>query len=577
MKTSRPLRSIAAASLLAGLLMASATPAHAAAAAPGGYDDHQNMMDQLGITKLRPGKSGSNQNGPGFDLETANPWKDSMPELLKMKNGTMVTSASQWPARRAEILEDFEREVYGRIPVNVPKVTWTVDSTTQGNTNGIPTVTKILTGHVDNSAFPSINVNIRASLTVPANATGPVPVIFEFGGVQAPGGGGARAGAGPAGAAGPGGARGAAAAPVVLAGGPALPTLDTLKTALVLTEAQAAAIQPLLDEVATLQKNLNGLQGKADNLRTALSDKVTPLLTDAQKPQLAQALNPARGGGARAGGPGGGGGGMGAQALAKGWGYGNIDPASIQADGGGMALRQGIIGLTNLGEPRKPDQWGALRAWQWGVSRVIDYFEANPDAKVDPKKIAITGVSRYGKAAIVAEAFEPRVAVSLVGSSGEGGVKLHRHDFGEAVENLTGGEYYWMAGNFLKYGADEPFVKTAADIPVDSHELIALCAPRPVFISYGVEAAGDPKWVGAAGSYMAGILASPAYELLGKKGYGVKPADYITAPMPAVQQLVGGELAWRQHEGGHTQVPNFPAFFEWISAYVKAPALKTTN
>jgi hypothetical protein len=145
------------------------------------------------------------------------------------------------------------------------------------------------------------------------------------------------------------------------------------------------------------------------------------------------------------------------------------------------------------------------------------------------------------------------------------------------VENLTGtGEYHWMAGNFIKYGAAESVFgkKDAGDLPVDSHELIALCAPRPIFISYGVEAAGDPKWVGAAGSYMAGILASPVYELLGKKGYGVNPADYITAPMPAVQQLVGGDLAWRQHEGGHTQAPNFPTFFEWVGAYIKSPALR---
>jgi hypothetical protein len=184
-------------------------------------------------------------------------------------------------------------------------------------------------------------------------------------------------------------------------------------------------------------------------------------------------------------------------------------------------------------------------------------------------------VSRYGKAALVAQAFDERVAVSLVGSSGGGGVKLQRHDFGESLENLTGGGYYWFAGNFIKYGAAEATFgkKDAADLPVDAHELIALCAPRPCFISYGIEP-GDPKWVDAPGGYMAGILATPAYELFGKKGYGINPADYITAPMPAVGQLVGGELAWRQHEGGHTQVPNFPAFFEWVGAYIKAPALR---
>ena len=192
------------------------------------------------------------------------------------------------------------------------------------------------------------------------------------------------------------------------------------------------------------------------------------------------------------------GGGIPQQAMSHGWGYGSIDPASIQADSGGNALRQGIIGLVNKGQPRKPDDWGALRAWGWGVGKLVDYFEANPDSKVDPKKVGIEGVSRYGKAALVTEAFDPRVAVALVGSSGEGGAKLHRHDYGEAVENLTGDEYYWMAGNFLKYGASDINGKSmnASDLPVDSHELIALCAPRPCFISdgFGVRR-GDPKWI----------------------------------------------------------------------------------
>ena len=103
-----------------------------------GYDDHQNMMNQLGIKALRPGKSGNNQTGPGFDETTANNWMPTMPEALKMKDGTKVTTAEQWAKRRAEILEDFEREVYGRIPSNVPKVTWEVISTKEGNVGGVP-------------------------------------------------------------------------------------------------------------------------------------------------------------------------------------------------------------------------------------------------------------------------------------------------------------------------------------------------------------------------------------------------------------------------------------------------------
>ncbi len=422
-------------------------------AAPGGYDDHRNMMDQLGIKALRPGANPQNQER--FTEEKANPYKDTVPDVLKMKDGTKVTKPEQWAKRRAEILEDFEREVYGRVPPNVPKVAWEVTATTDGNNAGMPTITKTLVGHVDNSAYPSITVNIRASFTVPTEATAPVPIMIEFGGF--------------------------------------------------------------------------GWFGRRGGMSWQ------------------------------------------EQAIAKGWGYGSINPGSIQPDRGGMSLRQGIIGLTNKGEPRKPDQWGALRAWGWGVSGLIDFFEANPDAGIDPKKVGIEGVSRYGKAALVTAAFDERVAVTFVASSGEGGAKLHRHIFGEAVENLTGrGGYHWMAGNFLKYGASDPCM-TAADLPVDSHELIALCAPRPCFISYGV-LPGDPPWVDARGSFMAGVLAGPVYRLLGKKDFGT-PGNYLTDPMPPVGTLIGGDLAWRQHEGGHTAGPNWPVFFEWVGQYVKAPPL----
>src|SRR5262249_49074447 len=241
------------------------------------------------------------------------------------------------------------------------------------------------------------------------------------------------------------------------------------------------------------------------------------------------------------------------QVIEKGWGYATISPASIQADG--PALTSGIMGLANKGQPRKPDDWGALRAWQWGVSRLLDYLET--DKAVDSKQVGIEGLSRYGKAALVTEAFEPRIAVGLIGSSGEGGAKLHRHIFGETVENLTGGEYYWMAGNFMKYGGSDAAFgpKNAGDIPVDSNEVIAMCAPRPCFISYGTAEGGDPQWVDARGSFMAAVAAGPAYKLFGKRDLGT-PGNYLTDSMPPVNQLIGGELAWRQHSGGHSVAEN---------------------
>ena len=155
---------------------------------------------------------------------------------------------------------------------------------------------------------------------------------------------------------------------------------------------------------------------------------------------------------------------------------------------------------------------------------------------MDAKKVGIEGVSRYGKAALVTMAYDQRFAVVLVGSSGEGGAKLHRRNFGEAVENLTGsGEYHWMAGNFLKYGTAESTFgsKNAGDIPVDAHQLIALCAPRLTFISYGVPERGDAKWLDQQGSYMAAVAAQPVFRLLGAKDLGVSD-DYMKEKMPAV-------------------------------------------
>lgn len=423
---------------------------------PAGYDDYQNMLDQLGIKKMRRGRDARVKDTS--NEATANPYKETMPDLLTFKDGTKVKTADQWPKRRGEIVEEFEREVYGRIPKNVPKVEWEVTNTAEGESNGIATVTKTLTGRVDNSAFPQIEVTIQANFTVPKHAAGKLPILLQFG--------------------------------FGFGGKPGAPSRPNSWTQ---------------------------------------------------------------------------------QAIDKGWAYGTIMPASIQGDNG--RLREGIIGLTNKGQPRKPDDWGALRAWAWGVSRLVDYFDAHPDSGVDPSKVCITGVSRYGKAALVTAAFDERIAAGFIASSGAGGAKLFRRDFGELLENLAGrGGYHWMAGNFLKYAADEATFdkKTVADLPVDQHELIALCAPRLCFISYGVPEKGDPNWVDAHGSFMAAVLAGPAYRLLGKKDLGT-PGNYLTDKMPPINTLTGGELAWRQHDGGHTNVPNFPAFFEWAGHYITTP------
>jgi hypothetical protein len=441
-------------------------------------EDHQNMMEQLGIKALRPGPSGNESapNHANYDEATANPYPD-LPDVLTLKNGKKVTKATVWwNQRRPEIIEDFEREVIGRVPKNVPKVTWEVTKTAEAQVGGRPVVGKQLIGHVDNSGYPDVEVKIQMTLVLPANAHG-APVMMMFGGRTIP-------------------------------------------------------------EVAFPAPVFPGRGGAAGAGRAPM-----PAPANADPPALEQL-------------------------IADGWGMATIAPNSIQADNG-AGLTKGIIGLVNKGQPRKPEDWGSLRAWAWGASRGLDYLET--EKAVNAKQVGIEGVSRYGKAALVTMAFDTRFAVVLIGSSGEGGAKLHRRNWGEAVENLTGtGEYHWMAGNFLKYGASEASFgsKTSGDLPVDAHELLALCAPRLTFVSYGVPEKGDAKWLDHQGSFMAAVAAEPVFRLLGAKDMGVT-ADYHTAKMPEVNvALLDGQLAWRQHDGGHTDAPNWKYFIPWADKFL---------
>jgi hypothetical protein len=412
--------------------------------------DHKAMLTLLHIDSLRAGPSGNPKavNAANADETKASPYT-TLPDPLTLKNGKKVTDAKTWwKKRRPEIVEDFDREVYGRTPNNLPKVTWEVVSSSNEMNGDIPVVTKKLLGHVDNSFYPSINVDIQLTLSTPANAKAPVPVIMEFGFMFPPG---------------------------------FTPPRDTSRNAL---------------------------------------------------PSWQQ------------------------QVLQKGWGYAIIIPTSVQADNG-AGLTQGIIGLVNKGQRRKADDWGALKAWAWSASKALDYLETSK--AVDAKHVAIEGLSRYGKAALVAMAYDQRFAIGFIGSSGAGGAKILRRVFGEQVENLaSSGEYHWFAPNFIKYAGP----LTPNDLPVDAHELIALCAPRPVFISVGSPAV-EGQWIDARGMFVGGVHAGAVYKLLGKEDLGTSEMPPITTA------LVDGEIAWRQHGGGHTTGPNWPTFLQYAERYFK--------
>jgi len=489
--------------------------------------DHKNMMDQLGIKALRPGPSGNESapNHANYDESLANPYPN-LPELLTLKNGKKVTTAEQWwNQRRPEIVEDLEREVVGRVPKNVPKVTWKVEVSDREVVNRIPVIAKHIVGHVDNSSYPAINVDIDMILVLPANAKGSVPVLMMFGGGRLP--------------------------------APAQPDPASLK---LINEGLRKVLGNSSPELKAALDKYPAYQPIAAAAGTGgfgFGPAPAPKAPTPDIPGVAGVNND---------GP------STEQLIAAGWGYAFVDPSSIQADNG-AGITRGIIGLVNKGQPRKPDDWGALRAWAWGAGQALNYLEANEPA-VDAKKVGIEGVSRYGKAAMITLAFEPKFNMALIGSSGEGGAKLHRRNFGEAVESLSGGEYYWMAGNFMKYGAsDATFgAKTAKDIPVDAHDLIALCAPRLTFISYGIPEKGDAKWLDQQGSYMAAVAAGPVFKLLGARDLGVSN-DYNKEKMPPVNTpMLDGELAWRQHDQGHQDQANMKWFIKWADQKMGRPA-----
>ena len=462
--------------------------------------DRADMMRQLGITALVPGPSGdeSAPNHANIDESKAGP-VGPLPDPLTLKDGRRVTDAKSWfDKRRPEILEDYEREVYGRVPAGLPPVQWKVLATDRELVGfSLPVIARRLIGHVDNPADPSKSVDIRAMEVLPANAKGPVPVLIMFG-----------------------------------FGANAWPEPS----------------QPTVEEYDRINAAMKALLIKQDPGLAAVLD-AHQAFTFAAPPGMHFPQRDANGDLPPT-----------SQLLAAGWGYVALDPTSAQADNG-EGLRDGIIGLANHGLPRKPGDWGALRAWAWAASRTLDYLATDP--AVDARKVGIEGVSRYGKAALVTMAFDPRFAVGLIGSSGKGGGTLLRRNFGESVSNLGTGEYYWFAGNFLKYnskGVSKPNLD-AYNLPVDSNELLALAAPRPLFISHGVPEQGDAHWIDQNGAWKAAYDAGRVYKLLGKTGVGVAgPAD-----MPPPATMIDGDLAWRQHLGGHTDVPNFRYFIPWAN------------
>jgi hypothetical protein len=442
-----------------------AAPDRAAIAAASAAERDRELK-LLGITAMQPPATAYDIGKPGnanYDEAKANPYP-KLPDVLTMNDGTKVTTPAQWKKRRAEIKGMFDENVYGKYPAHIPGVTWKVDSVEQTTVQGIPAIVKHITGHVDNSAYPAITVDIHADVVTPASTKGTkVPVVIGGGSIRPR---------------------------------PAFP-------------------------------------------RPAPGQVVHKLSSPPDPPDSAKLL------------------------LDHGWGFVGRNSNDVQADNG-AGLDKGIIGLVNKGQPRSLDDWGVLRAWAWGDSKLLDYLQTDPD--VDSKKVGVMGHSRGGKAALVAQVDDPRFAISFISSSGAGGADLYRRNYGETTGNIAGtSEFHWFAGNFMRYGAAG---HSANEMPVDSHEFIALVAPRPIFIGGGalltdpVYVPGD-AWQDTQGMFMAAVAASPVWDLLGAKGLG-------TTTFPPMGTLIdSGDVAFRQHEYGHTPAPNWPYFIDFADKEFK--------
>jgi hypothetical protein len=387
-------------------------------------------------------------------------------ELLKMKDGTPVTSPEDWwIKRRPEILKDVQDIFYGHIPDKSlwPTITWSVSAPTTG-TQTVGDVSyafsqKVITGTIDRSSYPAIRNEPRivATCRTPLEKVGTkTPVIVVFGGT-------------------------------------------------------------------------NAFQFTAP----------------------------------------------------KGYGVCGFSQAMLQPDSGGANLSSYIIGLINKGDWRKPDDWGALAAWSWGVSRLIDYFEQDPD--IDETKVGLEGHSRFGKATLVTAAYDDRIVAAYPSCGGAMGTSWARRAYGETLEFVASAtsEYHWVAGNIMMYGGELTpgtfWPRKVELLPVDVHSVMSLIAPRVVLTNGGTDTPrgnGD-AWQDPRGMFLAGAVSSEVWNHLGWPGQIIPPGTVFTSgpdesvggTPPFDVAFIDGNVGWRRHSQGHTDTPDWPAFVELASRF----------
>jgi hypothetical protein len=229
--------------------------------------------------------------------------------------------------------------------------------------------------------------------------------------------------------------------------------------------------------------------------------------------------------------------------------YADVDPDALDSMAGGI---RAVYLKPGQKEPA-PDEWGAIAAWAWGMSRAMDYFET--DKAIDAKRVAITGISRLGKTVVWAGARDERFALVIPSCSGEGGAALSRRNYGETIAALVHPTRYpyQFCANYAKY-ADK-----VSELPVDSHMLLALIAPRPVLLQTG----NTDRWSDPYGEFLAAVAAEPVFKLLGAEGLG-------TDKMPPAGEPIMHTLGYYMHDGGHGAMPaDWEVFLKFMEMHLK--------
>ncbi|GAB3895936.1 glucuronyl esterase domain-containing protein [Spirosoma agri] len=382
------------------------------------------------------------QADPAYNYDEASVGAYTLPDPLLTSKGKRVTNVADWERRRAELIQLFAENVYGKTPQQNVKLRFQTVQTTDNALNGLAIRKQVSIFFVDYPQLPPIDVLVY----IPKAANKPVPVFLG---------------------------------------------LNFCGNHCVTTEADIPlSTRWMGDGPGDVSQN-----NKATQKARGMQARRWPIETILKR----------------------------GYAVATAY-YGDIEPDHPQG------WRSGIRSV--LGDTSRADNWGAIGAWAWGMSRIADYLATEP--ALDAQRINSIGHSRIGKAAIWAGAQDKRFVAVIANEAGEGGSALARRWYGETVERINTSFPHWFCDRY------KTFSKRVADLPVDQHELLALVAPRPLYVA----SAEEDQWSDPKGEFLGAAQTEPVYRLYGKIGLG-------TTTFPAVNQPVGHTVRYHMRSGKH--------------------------